>query len=150
MGNGYLLHTELSVFCSHGSQSDFLIEAPPAAASGVEPEHAIPFLAGILVGVAVDHYIHVGQIRGHVPLIVNQKDADTTSGEGGLWGKSSAHSLSLLPRTMHSGKTRTINLPRFTMEQLIREHEKHPSSEAIFKFVKIDKYSCIFSTICLQ
>lgn len=33
------------------------------------------------------HYIHVGQIRGHVPLIVNQKDADTTNGEGEAVGQ---------------------------------------------------------------
>ena len=32
----------------------------------------------------------------------------------------------------HGSKTRTIGLPRFTVEQLIREHEKHPSSEAMF------------------
>ena len=32
----------------------------------------------------------------------------------------------------HGGKMRMIGLPRFTAEQLIREHEKHPSSEAMF------------------
>lgn len=32
----------------------------------------------------------------------------------------------------YGGKTRMIGLPRFTVEQLIREHEKHPSSEAMF------------------
>ena len=32
----------------------------------------------------------------------------------------------------HGGKMRMIGLPRFTVEQLIREHEKHPSSEAMF------------------
>ena len=32
----------------------------------------------------------------------------------------------------HGGKTRTIGLPRCTVEQLIREHEKHPSNEAMF------------------
>ena len=32
----------------------------------------------------------------------------------------------------HGGKTRTIKLLRFTVKQLIREHEKHPSSEAMF------------------
>ena len=32
----------------------------------------------------------------------------------------------------HGGKMRMIGLPRFTVKQLIREHEKHPSSEAMF------------------
>lgn len=32
----------------------------------------------------------------------------------------------------HGGKTRTIDLPQFTVEQLIQEHEKHPSSEVMF------------------
>lgn len=32
----------------------------------------------------------------------------------------------------HDGKTRTIDLPQFTVEQLVQEHKKHPSSEAMF------------------
>lgn len=32
----------------------------------------------------------------------------------------------------YGGKTRTIDLPRFTVGQLIREYEKHPSSGAMF------------------
>lgn len=32
----------------------------------------------------------------------------------------------------HSGRMRVIGLPQFTVEQLVREHEKHPSSEAMF------------------
>lgn len=32
----------------------------------------------------------------------------------------------------YGGKTRTLDLPQFTVEQLIQEHEKHPSSEAMF------------------
>lgn len=32
----------------------------------------------------------------------------------------------------HGGKMRTIDLPQFTVEQLVQEHEKHPSSEAMF------------------
>lgn len=32
----------------------------------------------------------------------------------------------------YGGKTRTIDLPQFTVEQLIQEHERHPSSEAMF------------------
>lgn len=32
----------------------------------------------------------------------------------------------------HGDKTRVIDLPQFTVEQLIQEHEKHPSSEAMF------------------
>lgn len=32
----------------------------------------------------------------------------------------------------HGDKTRTIDLPQFTVEQLIQEHKKHPSSEAMF------------------
>lgn len=32
----------------------------------------------------------------------------------------------------YGDKTRTIDLPQFTVEQLIREHEKHPSSEVMF------------------
>ena len=32
----------------------------------------------------------------------------------------------------HGDKTRTIDLPQFTVEQLIQEHKKHPSSEVMF------------------
>lgn len=32
----------------------------------------------------------------------------------------------------HGGKTRTNDLPQYTVEQLVQEHEKHPSSEAVF------------------
>lgn len=32
----------------------------------------------------------------------------------------------------YGGKTRTIELPQFTVEQLIQEHKKHPSSEVMF------------------
>lgn len=32
----------------------------------------------------------------------------------------------------HGGKTRTIDLPQFTVEQLVQEHEKQLSSEAMF------------------
>ena len=32
----------------------------------------------------------------------------------------------------HGGKLRTIDLPQFTVEQLVQEHEKHPSSEVMF------------------
>lgn len=32
----------------------------------------------------------------------------------------------------HGNKTRTIDLPQFTVEQLIQEHKKHPSSEVMF------------------
>jgi len=32
----------------------------------------------------------------------------------------------------YGGKTRTIDLPQFTVEQLIQEHKKHPSSEVMF------------------
>lgn len=32
----------------------------------------------------------------------------------------------------YGGKTRTIDLPQFTVGQLIQEHEKHPSNEAMF------------------
>lgn len=32
----------------------------------------------------------------------------------------------------YGNKTRTIDLPQFTVEQLIEEHEKHPSSEVMF------------------
>lgn len=31
----------------------------------------------------------------------------------------------------HGDRTRTIHLPKFTVEQLVQEHEKHPSSEAM-------------------
>ena len=34
--------------------------------------------------------------------------------------------------TEYGGKTRTIELPQCTVEQLIQEHEKHPSSEVMF------------------
>lgn len=32
----------------------------------------------------------------------------------------------------HGGKLRTVDLPQFTVEQLVQEHEKHPSSEVMF------------------
>lgn len=32
----------------------------------------------------------------------------------------------------YSDKTRTVDLPQFTVEQLMQEHEKHPSSEVMF------------------
>ena len=73
MGNGRLLHLKLPVLRGHDSQGDYLIEAPPAAASGVEPKHTVPFLTGIFVGVAVDHCVYIGQVWGHIPLVVDQK-----------------------------------------------------------------------------
>ena len=54
MGNGHLLHLELPILCGHDSHGDLLVKATSAAASGIEPKDAVPFLTGVLMGVAID------------------------------------------------------------------------------------------------
>ena len=81
MGNGHLLHLKLPALHSHDSHCDFLIKAPPAAASGIEPKDTVPFFTGVLMGMSVDYDIHAGQVCGYIPLVVNHKKVNTLNGE---------------------------------------------------------------------
>ena len=100
MGNGDFLYLNLPIgYLSH-HHGDLLVQAPGAAGAGIEPQYAPFFLLHIFVGVAEYHHIHSGEVRRNLIFVVDHTEGHAAQGDGEVVGRSTAHSLSLLPRTL--------------------------------------------------
>ena len=71
----------MSSISGHDSKGNLLVKAPTSTAAGVRPQNTIPFFTGVLVEVAINHHIRIGQIRRNIPLVVNQEETDVLDGK---------------------------------------------------------------------
>lgn len=100
--------------------------------------------AETLSGQEIKDYLEAAEELGYLPIFLLALEQGLRQREliALKWSDLNVEALTLTvyeKRTVeygklveHGGKTRTIDLPQFTVEQLIQEYKKHPSSEAMF------------------
>lgn len=93
--------------------------------------------AEVLTDREIEDYLDAAQELGYLPIFLLALEQGLRQREliALKWSDLDIKNRTLTiyeKRVEHGGKLRTIDLPQFTVKQLVQEHEKHPSSEVMF------------------
>ena len=77
----------MSVLRLHAAEGDLLVEPPPSAAPGIQPQDAVFLPLLVFVGMAEHHHIHAGQVLGHVLFVMDEEEPDALHRKGQAVGQ---------------------------------------------------------------